>query len=163
MSNLITIESGETGADQVILGLGAASYNGGTEVLSSMVEILVPLGFFAFLTIVIVMPIIIGLKKHKEVQQTIRHAIENGTELPPEFMSAMAPKEFKTPEQDLRKGMVLMAVGIGIALMALGISYEAEEAIGPLFGIASIPAMIGLAHFLLWAINRKKSDQDLVD
>ncbi len=156
-------EAAEATRAAVIAALENTSYVGGTSIMGELVALLVPLAFFVMIGFIVIMPMVIGLKKHKDVQTTIRHAIEHGTELPPEFISAMAPKEFRTPTQDLRRGLILIGAGVGIALLSLGISLEDGEVIGPLLGIAAIPAMIGIAHTLLWAINRKKDQVDLVE
>lgn len=119
---------------------------------------LVGVAFFAMIAAIVIYPAVLKNKQQKEVQETIRHALDKGTSLPADFMQALSAETKGTPQHDLRRGLVMLAVGIGIALMALGISYEEQEAIGPIVGIAAIPSMIGVAHILLWAINRKRPD-----
>ena len=128
---------------------------GADGVLVQLIPILVPLFFFAALVAIVVIPMVINARKQREAQVTIRHAIDKGVQLPPEFLSALAPKEFRTPAQDLRRGLILLAVGIGISLFAMGVSVEDRDAVWPLVGIAAIPALIGLAHVILWRLNRK--------
>ncbi len=123
---------------------------------------IVGIAFFGMIAAIIIYPAILKNKQQKEVQETIRHALDKGTSLPADFMQALSADTKGTPQHDLRRGLVMLAVGVGIALMAVGISFEEQEAIGPIFGIAAIPAMIGVAHILLWAINRKRPDTGTV-
>lgn len=96
-------------------------------------------------------------RRRREVQETIRLAIEKGQELPAEFLETISsPKDLpKKPkkDQDLRRGIVLMAVGLGIA--AFGILVGEEDAVRPLMGIGSIPFLIGVALTALWILRSR--------
>ncbi len=119
---------------------------------------LVGMVFFAMIAAIVIYPAILKTKHQKEVQETIRHALDKGTSLPADFMQALRADTKGTPQHDLRRGLIFLAVGIGIALLGIGISVEEADAIGPLLGSAAIPAMIGVAHIILWAVNRKRDD-----
>ena len=96
-------------------------------------------------------------RRRREVQETIRIAIEKGQELPTEFLETISsPKDQPRKDQDLRRGVVLIAVGLGIA--ALGLLVGEADAVGPLMGIGSIPFLIGLALTALWVL-RTRHDQ----
>lgn len=93
-------------------------------------------------------------RRRREVQETIRLAIEKGQELPTEFLETISsPKERPRKDQDLRRGIVLIAVGVGIA--AFGILVGEEDAMRPLMGIGSIPFLIGLAFTALWVLRTR--------
>ena len=93
-------------------------------------------------------------RRRREVQETIRLAIEKGQELPAEFLETISsPKEQPKKDQDLRRGIVLIAVGVGIA--AFGFLVGEENAMRPLLGIGSIPFLIGLAFTALWVLRTR--------
>lgn len=95
-------------------------------------------------------------RRRREVQETIRIAIEKGQELPTEFLETISsPKNEPRPkkDQDLRRGVVLIAVGLGIG--AFGYLVGEDDAVGPLMGIGSIPLLIGLALTALWVLRTR--------
>ena len=96
-------------------------------------------------------------RNRREVQATMRAAIEKGQELPAEFLQSISkPKAKKaqpTQDQDLRRGIVLAAIGLGIG--TFGFLVGEDEAVGPLMGIGSIPLLIGLGLTLLWALRSR--------
>ena len=95
-------------------------------------------------------------RRRREVQETIRIAIEKGQELPTEFLETISsPKEKPRKDQDLRRGVVLIAVGIGIG--AFGVLVGEDDAVGPLMGIGSIPFLIGLALTALWILRTRNN------
>lgn len=95
-----------------------------------------------------------SFRKRREVQETIRLAIEKGQELPTEFLETISsPKERPRKDQDLRRGIVLIAVGVGIA--AFGFLVGEDDAMRPLLGIGSIPFLIGLAFTALWVLRTR--------
>ncbi len=93
-------------------------------------------------------------RRRREVQETIRVAIEKGQELPTEFLETISsPKSRPKKDQDLRRGVVLIAVGLGIG--AFGVLVGEDDAVGPLMGIGSIPFLIGLALTALWILRTR--------
>ncbi len=93
-------------------------------------------------------------RRRREVQETIRVAIEKGQELPTEFLETISsPKDRPKKDQDLRRGVVLTAVGLGIG--AFGFLVGEDDAVGPLMGIGSIPLLIGLALTALWILRTR--------
>lgn len=94
-------------------------------------------------------------RKRREVQETIRIAIEKGQELPTEFLETISSPKKDQPrkDRDLRRGLVLIAVGLGVGLF--GVLVGDDEAVGPLMGIGSIPLLIGLAFTALWLLRTR--------
>ena len=93
-------------------------------------------------------------RNRREVQETIRAAIEKGQGLPAEVMETISsPKPQPKKDQDLRRGIVLAAVGLGIG--TFGYLIGEEDAVGPLMGIGSIPLLIGLGLTLLWVFRTR--------
>ena len=93
-------------------------------------------------------------RRRREVQETIRVVIEKGQELPTEFLETISsPKDRPKKDQDLRRGVVLTAVGLGIG--AFGFLVGEDDAVGPLMGIGSIPLLIGLALTALWILRTR--------
>lgn len=94
-------------------------------------------------------------RKRREVQETIRIAIEKGQELPTEFLETISSPKKDQPgkDQDLRRGIVLIAVGLGVGLF--GVLVGDDDAVGPLMGIGSIPLLIGIAFTTLWILRTR--------
>lgn len=115
--------------------------------LTAIVGILMPLGIVWLICYFV-------HRNRREVQATMRAAIEKGQELPTEFLHSISkPKTQPTQDQDLRRGIVLAAIGLGIG--TFGFLVGEEEAVGPLMGIGSIPLLIGLGLTLLWALRSR--------
>ncbi len=66
--------------------------------------VLIPLAWFFF-----------KFKRDREIQNTLRTALEKGHEVPAELLEQInEPKTQPKKDQDLRRGIVLVAVGLGI-------------------------------------------------
>ena len=113
----------------------------------------IPIVMFTIIGIVFVVWFYFKFKSKVEAQQTIRLALEKGTELSPEFIKQIGEPE-PPKDRDLRRGMIWIALGLGMVLLALGINDD--EAIGPLMGTASFPALIGVAHLIMWRYGARK-------
>ncbi|EGF90691.1 hypothetical protein ABI_37230 [Asticcacaulis biprosthecium C19] len=91
-------------------------------------------------------------RNNAELQKTVRTAIEKGETLPADFLDGLqrsVPKA-KTPMNDVRAGMILMAVAGGIMLW----HYIDDGALGDgLSGIAAVPGLIGVALLILGIIG----------
>ncbi len=126
-------------------------------------EILIPLAPFIMIIAIVVVPAILKSKERKEMQATLRTAIEKGQPLPPEVIDALSKDNIKpvpTAARDLRIGVILLAVSIGIALLGSTFNFmggwEEHKAALPIIGLAAIPGMIGLAFVILSFFNKNK-------
>ncbi len=124
-------------------------------------EIIVPIGAFAMVVAIVVLPFYFKSRERREMQRTLRVAIEKGQPMPPEVIDAMT-KTVKLPPtrlRDLRTGVIWLAVGIGVA----GATYFGDFIHGDNdfdgFGIACIPAVIGVAYIVLSFFNPNKEER----
>lgn len=84
-------------------------------------------------------------KARREMQDTIRLALDKGHELSPELIDRLGhPK--KPKDRDFRLGIIWIAVAIGLAMFRFAIP---EEDATPLLGIAAFPLVIGIAYLIL--------------
>ena len=118
---------------------------------------------FGTITAIIVGPTFLKSREKREMQTTIRHAIDKGQDLPPDLIDAMTKdvaSKLPSRTRDLRRGVIWLAVGIGIAAFGtvsnLGADHWNEGLDNGLLGIACIPAVIGLAFIVLSFFNPNK-------
>jgi hypothetical protein len=121
-------------------------------------EVLVPLGFFATIIGVVLVPRYFKNREREKMQDTLRAAIEKGQSLPPEVLDAMTRdvRPAVSAGRDLRIGIVWLAIGLGIAGFGLAMGEYSDRAVPPFLGIGAIPGMIGLAFILMSFFNRKR-------
>jgi hypothetical protein len=123
--------------------------------------------FWVFLTAVIIVPIYLKYQDRRRMHETLRIAFEKGQPVPPELIAALqsniAPRRPTTPESDLRKAIILMAIGLGLCGLGYGLWYglmsvndiAAYVTGGSIAGAGAIPGLIGVAHLVLWATRRE--------
>ncbi len=94
----------------------------------------------------------------REVQATLRSAIEKGIPMSPESIDALTRTSSVAPSalSDLRTGVVWLAAGIGIAGMGFWVGFAHEEVFNPAVGLAIIPSIIGAAYIALSFFNPNK-------
>ena len=126
-------------------------------------EEFIPIAFFAMIAAIVIVPSYLKNKERKEMQATLRTAIEKGQPLPPEVIDALSKENIKPPAtayRDLRVGVILLAVSIGVALFGYAFSFiggfEEAKAVAPIIGMAAIPGMVGLAFIILSVFNKNK-------
>lgn len=125
------------------------------------VEILVPLGFFAMIVAIVALPTYLNSRDKREMQKTIRHAVDKGQNLPPELIEAVSRSTAKrraTAHTDLRAGVIWLAValGIGTTFGFMGVQFD-EDMLG-FAAWAAIPGFIGLAFIVLSFFNKTKAE-----
>jgi hypothetical protein len=116
---------------------------------------------FLMVIAIVVIPSWLKSRERREMQATLRTAIEKGQPLPTEIIDAMTKnvKVAPTALSDIRTGIIWLAVGLGIGVFGFLVGYEESDAYGPILGIASIPAVIGLAYIALSFFNPNKAKQ----
>jgi len=130
-------------------------------------EILIPLAFFAFLTAIIIVPVIMRSRDRALLHETLRIAYEKGQPVPPEMIE-MLQRDVRdrsgqiarnSADRDLRRAVILIGVALGLVAMgcALGVT-EGPEALYPIVAGATIPGFIGLGFLVLWFFGRNKPE-----
>lgn len=122
--------------------------------------ILAPLGAFAMVVAIVVGPAWLKSRERREMQATVRHALDKGQPLPPELIDAISRatpvKPPATAHSDLRIGAIWLAVALGLAAFGYFVSFQEADAAYPMIGIAAIPGFIGLAFIILSFFNKTK-------
>jgi Domain of unknown function (DUF6249) len=131
-----------------------------------MVEVLVPITFFAMIAAIFLGPAYLRSRDRARMHETLRIAYEKGQPVPPELIAALQSnvvgRVISTPERDLRRAIILIAVGLGFCAMGYGlwfglmsVNYTAAYTTGSSVAVVgAIPGLIGLAYLLLWATKR---------
>ncbi|HEV2082665.1 MAG TPA: DUF6249 domain-containing protein [Brevundimonas sp.] len=128
------------------------------------VGVIAILAVFGTITAIIVGPSWLKSREKREMQETVRRAIDKGQDLPPELIDAMTKdvqKNLPSRTRDLRKGIIWTAVGIGISAFSVVSSMGERHWAGDnldngLLGIACIPLTVGLAFIVLSFFNKNK-------
>jgi hypothetical protein len=124
------------------------------------VEILIPITLFAMVAAIVIVPRYFKSLERRKLADTVRAAIEKGQPLPPEVMGALTAADNRppnSPERDLRRGVVLVAVALGLAGMGLSVGMTSEHARHALTGAAAIPGFVGLAFIVMWFLSKPRS------
>jgi len=118
-------------------------------------SILVPLGAigttFGFVLLVVA---VVAYSRHRNQRlrhETIRLALEKGQPLPQEVLD---PVDRTNPAlRDLRRGLVLLAIGVGVSvyLLLTPLAHLHHE-----WPAGFVPGCIGLAYLASWAIARRR-------
>lgn len=122
---------------------------------------------FGSLVAIVFGPQYLKSKERQELQATVRAAIDKGQPLPPEVIEAMskeATKNVPSRTRDIRRGIIWLATGIGIAAFGVvgDLTWGHDGWDGPahvgngLLGVACIPVTIGLAFLVLSFFNKNK-------
>ncbi len=134
--------------------------------MEDFVPIFAIFAVFGTITAIIVGPTYFKSRERREMQATVRAAIDKGQPLPPEVIDALsteATRNIPSRTRDIRRGVIWLAVGVGMAAFSLindlrgsddwndGPNFD-----GGLLGIAAIPITIGLAFIVLSFFNKNK-------
>ena len=87
-------------------------------------------------------------KERQQKHETIRLMLEKGVEIPPDFSFG---EPASSPKSAMRRGTILISVGIGIMCFFISIGESAG------IGIGCIPLLIGLAYLLIWYIEKNQA------
>lgn len=129
-----------------------------------LTPILIVLIIFSAITAIIFGPSYLKSREKRDIQETVRHAIDKGQQLPADLIDAMTrdvASKLPSRTRDLRRGVIWLAVGVGIAafgfLSDLGWDdHDLQQLGNGLLGIAAIPVTIGLAFIILSFFNPNK-------
>ncbi|WP_141732611.1 DUF6249 domain-containing protein [Oligoflexus tunisiensis] len=114
---------------------------------------LVPAVVFGSFTIISFLILYYSYRKRREMLDTVRVAIQSGQTLPASFLEALESKPRPTPDSDLRKAVLLMALGLsGMGVLAALTDEEAGRA----WSIGLVPTLLGIGYLFLWRQSQKR-------
>jgi hypothetical protein len=120
----------------------------------------VPLVAVVFLTIfgapVLIVAVIMyfGFSRNRMMHKTVRMMVEKGQPVPAALLSPPAPAQAQ--RSDMRRGVVLVMVGLGI-MVFLGAVNDWE---GGAWALGIIPFLIGSGYLLVWKLEGPKPKTD---
>jgi hypothetical protein len=137
----------------------AALFDGRT-----LIAIIIPVAAITLGGVIAVFGMYFHHQQKKMLHDTARLALERGQPIPPELVSELSdtarskPDDWNNPRNDIRSGVILLAVGIGLYLFFDTMGLHNLRFVG------AIPGFIGIALLLLGIFGalfaRKKSTQD---
>jgi len=88
--------------------------------------------------------------KARSLHRTVQTMVEKGQPVP---TALLAPSAVPRPRSDLRRGIILVMVGLGIAVFLLATDWG-----GSSWSLGAIPFLIGVGYLLVWKLEAKKND-----
>jgi hypothetical protein len=112
-------------------------------------DILVPIGFFAAITVMLSLFFWFRYRTRGDMQQTIRTAIDRGQELSPEIIDRLGhPKAPR--DRDLRLALIWLAIATGLGLCGWFVPDPSGYAFQGCLAGAAFPFAIGVAYVIMW-------------
>ena len=117
-------------------------------------------GVVALLAVILVFGtpiiIVIAILVHKaartrRIHQTVVALAEKGLPVPPDLFIDKSSADTSSP---LHKGVILIAVGIGLTIFFLSMPNRHAA-----WGVGMIPLMIGVGYLIVWKLEGKNSDK----
>ena len=115
-----------------------------------MNEEMIPIAMFIAIALIFFIVLYFKHRGRAEMQQTIRLALERGTELTPDIISRLGAPAEPSRNKDLRAGLIWMGLALGLALCGLAVATFSIEALYGCLAGAAFPFAIGLAYLIMW-------------
>jgi hypothetical protein len=105
--------------------------------------------FSTFLTplLIVVAIMFFSYLKSRSLHRTVRMMVEKGQEVPP---ALFAPPPVMRARSDMRRGVVLVMVGIGLMIFFGAVND------GGAWSLGMIPFLIGAAYLVVWKLEGRK-------
>ena len=110
-------------------------------------DIVTTIAVFSTIVLVVATLAFLRFRRTRMLHETLRLMIEKGATIPPELLNP-APA-VRRPQSDLRSGLVLTGIGLGLAIF-----FAAKG--GHAWGLGLIPMFMGIALLITWNVERNK-------
>jgi hypothetical protein len=114
-----------------------------------MAEELIPIALFASIARIFFLVLYFRHRSRAEMQQTVRLALERGSEISPELLKQLGDPE-PDKNKDLRLGLIWLGLAAGLALCGLAVPDPSGYALRGCLAGAAFPFAIGVAYMIMW-------------
>jgi hypothetical protein len=113
--------------------------------------------------VVLLLPLYWRQRERARLLDIIRRAAEKGESIPPEILRTLPDRSaLPSAERDLRRGCILLAVGVGLAVVGIALRLIAPELLGGqgaavgavTAALGAIPGCLGVALIVFSRISR---------
>ncbi len=122
-----------------------------------MVEEFIPIAMFIMIALIFFIVLYFRQRSRADMQQTIRLALERGTELTPELITKLGAPAEPSKNRDLRLGLIWMSLAVGLALCGLAVPDPSGYALKGCLAGAAFPFAIGAAYLIMWRYGAKEA------
>lgn len=103
--------------------------------------------------LIVLIIMLISWSKHRSTQRTVRELVAKGQPVPPELFATPGGRALR-PWYDLRRGIILLAVGTGVMFFFGAVAgWDAG-----VWAFGLIPAIIGAGYILTWRLANKQEN-----
>ena len=107
------------------------------------VAIIVPVACFVLIFGIVSTVLYAGVRRERQRQETLRAFVEKGAPIPPELLVSQVTRS------DLRRGIVLIATGVGLGIVLALVTPKPELA-----SLGALPGLIGVGYLVAWKLER---------
>ena len=143
----------QIGDDDETVGARNHGSNDDFPIAAIPIAIIAMLSVFGAPVAIVAVIMLISWAKTRSLHRTVRAMVEKGQPVPPELLASPAGAPLR-PWYDLRRGIVLLAVGFGI-VMFFGISAGWDNGV---WALGLIPGLIGLGYIFAWRLANKHAN-----
>jgi hypothetical protein len=150
------IEKKSKGHHGIVIGDDEDSAKVSTDDVPEMVVPIVAIVFMAIFgapVLIVALIMYFGFSRNRAMHRTIRMLAEKGQPIPATLLAPPAPAI--RARSDLRRGIVLVMVGVGL-MVCFGAWNDWE---GGAWAIGVIPFVIGLGYLLVWKLEGEKKNE----
>ena len=122
-----------------------------------MVEELIPIAMFIMIALIFFIVLYFRQRSRADMQQTIRLALERGTELTPELINKLGAPAEPSKNRDLRLGLIGMARAGGRARGGRAGPDPSGYALKGCLAGAAFPFAIGAAYLIMWRYGAREA------
>ena len=109
----------------------------------------IPIAMFMSIALIFFIVLYFKHRSRAEMQQTVRLALEKGTELTPDIINRLGEPE-PSKNRDLRAGLIWTALAVGLALCGFAVPDPSGHALQGCLAGAAFPFAIGVAYLIMW-------------
>lgn len=120
-------------------------------------QAIIPLFVLALPLAIIILSLRFVRQQTEARYRTLLQLAEKGVDLPLDVLA-----EHRRPQDDRRRGIVLLSGGLGVilGLLALPVQTEHGQNIGEIWGVGLLPVMMGLGYLLNWWLETRAGASD---